>query len=60
MYFHYPNPANRHNQSVLHIADTHLRFAEKSIKNAVFYNKHRINPFRGQIMMVSILLALGM
>jgi len=31
--------------------------AGKSTKNAVFYNKHRINPFRGQIMMVSILLA---
>jgi hypothetical protein len=30
--------------------------AEKSIKNAVFYHKHRINPFRGQITMVSILL----
>ncbi len=33
--------------------------AGKSTKNAVFYNKHRINLFRGQIMMVSILLAPG-
>jgi len=31
--------------------------AEKSTKNAVSHNKHRNNPFRGQIMMVSILLA---
>ncbi len=30
--------------------------AGKSTNNAVFYNKHRISPFRGQIMMVSILL----
>ncbi len=29
--------------------------AGKSTKNAVFYSKHRINPFLGQIMMVSIL-----
>ena len=33
-----------------------LAEAGKSIKNVVFCNNHRINPFRGQIMMVSILL----